>query len=174
MGNILAPNWDDYFMTMVYLAASKSRDEHTHIGAVVVGPDSEIRSTGYNSFPRGLNDDVLERHCKEDGEKFYWFEHAERNAIYNASLIGVSLKGCMMYTNGIPCMDCARGVVQSGIVEVVVDKEWDAQNPEKWKEHGKRALEMFREVNVKIRYWEGKLLEIQKFRRGKIFPDGKT
>ena len=48
--------WDDYFMTMVYLVASKSKDKRTKIGAVVVGPNKEIRSTGYNGFVRGLDD----------------------------------------------------------------------------------------------------------------------
>jgi len=57
-------NWDDYFMSMVYLAASKSKDERTHIGAVIVGKDNEIKSTGYNSFVRKLRDDVLERQKK--------------------------------------------------------------------------------------------------------------
>src|SRR3990167_9663054 len=99
-------NWDDYFMTMVYLVASKSKDERTKIGAVVVGQRKEIRSTGYNGFVRGLNDFAPERHARE--EKQYWFEHAERNALYNATLIGVSLADCIMYTNRVPCMDCAR------------------------------------------------------------------
>ena len=159
-------NWDDYFMSMVYLAASKSKDERTHIGAVIVGKDNEIKSTGYNSFVRKLRDDVLERQKKP--EKYFWFEHAERNAIYNATLIGTSLKGCKMYTNGIPCMDCARGVVQSGILEVIVDKRWNKTNKGEDLEHSSRTLKMFEEVSIKLRYWEGKLLNIEKFRRGEI------
>ena len=102
-------NWDDYFMSMAYLVAAKSKDIRTHIGAVVVGLNNEIKTTGYNSFVRGLQDNMPER--QEKPEKFYWFEHAERNAIYNATLIGTSLKGCKMYTNGIPCADCARGII---------------------------------------------------------------
>ena len=159
-------NWDDYFMSMVYLAASKSKDERTHIGAVIVGKDNEIKSTGYNSFVRKLRDDVLERQKKP--EKCFWFEHAERNAIYNATLIGTSLKGCKMYTNGIPCMDCARGVVQSGILEVIVDKGWNKTNKGEDLEHSSRTLKMFEEVSIKLRYWEGKLLNIEKFRIGEI------
>ena len=160
------PSWDNYFMSMVYLAASKSKDERTHIGAVIVGKDNEIKSTGYNSFVRKLRDDVLERQKKP--EKYFWFEHAERNAIYNATLIGTSLKGCKMYTNGIPCMDCARGVVQSGILEVIVDKGWNKTNKGEDLEHSSRTLKMFEEVSIKLRYWEGKLLNIEKFRRGEI------
>jgi len=159
-------NWDDYFMSMAYLVAMKSKDERTHIGAVVVGSDNEIKSTGYNSFVRGLNDNVSER--QEKPEKYFWMEHAERNAIYNATLNGTSLKGCKMYTNGIPCMDCARGVVQAGILEVVVDKMWNGDNGKKWSEHGERTIEMFDETGIKLRYWEGKIHQIEKFRRGKI------
>jgi dCMP deaminase len=159
-------SWDDYFMSMVYLIASKSKDERTHIGALIIGPDKEIKSTGYNSFVRRLKDDVPER--QEKPEKYYWFEHAERNAIYNAILIDASLKGCKMYTNGIPCMDCARGVVQSGILEVIVDKKWNESNKGEDLEHSRRTIQMFEEVGVNLRYWEGELLKIEKFRRGKI------
>jgi dCMP deaminase len=159
-------DWDSYFMTMVYLVAMRSKDENTHIGAVIVGPDNEIRSTGYNGFVRDLNDDVPER--QENPEKYYWFEHGERNAIYNATLMGVSLKDCRMYTNGVPCMDCARGVVQSGIREVIVDGNWDEENSERWAENARRSLEMFKEVGVGIEYWKGNFLKINKFRGGEV------
>ena len=172
MANIEVPKSDDYFMTMAYLVATKSKDNNTHIGAVVVGPDREIRSTGYNSFVRGLNDDVPER--QERPEKYYWFEHAERNAIYNATLMGVSLKGCKMYTNGVPCMDCARGVVQSGIIEIIVDKKWDEDNSEKWAEHAQRSLQMFKETGVDLRYWEGKFVNLEKYRNGQSSQLGKA
>ena len=159
-------DWDDYFMTMVYLVSSKSKDERTHIGAVIVGLEKEIRSTGYNSFVRGLDDNVFERHQKP--EKDYWIEHAERNAIYNATLIGASLKDCIMYTNGIPCMPCARGVVQSGIREVVVDGNWDSGNSKKQEENDKRTIEMFEEVGIKLRTHYANLVEIKKLNDGLI------
>lgn len=158
------PTLNDYFMTMVYLVASKSRDERTHMGAVVVGPGKEIRSTGYNSFVRGLNDAVTGRQRK--GEKQYWFEHAERNAIYNATLMGVSLVNCVMYTNGIPCMDCARGIVQSGIKEVIVDKKWDTNDLRRNRERNRRTLKMFKEVGVKLKYHNPKYVPIQKLNDG--------
>lgn len=163
-------SWDDYFMTLVYLVAMRSKDRSTHIGAVVIGPDKEIRSTGYNSFPRGMNDNVEKR--QDRPLKYEMIEHAERNACYNATLIGVSLKNCVMYTNGIPCSDCARAVIQSGIKEVVVDSRWHNKNDAKWKASCKISLEMFDEVGVKIRYWDGDIMDIVKFRHGKIF-DGK-
>jgi dCMP deaminase len=160
------PSWDDYFMSMAYLSASKSKDQRTHIGAVVVGPNNEVVSLGYNSFPRGINDNKPERQLKP--EKYPWFEHGERNAIYNATLIGASLKGCKMYTNGVPCTDCGRGVIQSGILEVIVDKEWNEGNSQEDKEDSDKTLQMFGEAGIKVRYWTGDLLEIQKYRRGEI------
>jgi dCMP deaminase len=157
-------NWDDYFMNMVYLVAMKSKDENTHIGAVIVGPDKEIRSTGYNSFVRGINDSIPERQIRP--EKYFWFEHAERNAIYNAARIGVSTKDCTMYTNGVPCMDCARAVIQAGIKRVVVDKQWDDNNVDVWIEQAKRSLQMFAESGVDISYISFDLIEPHKFLRG--------
>lgn len=160
------PSWDDYFMTMVYLVASRSKDKNTHIGAVVVGDKNEVRSVGYNSFVRGIDDNVPAR--QERPEKYYWFEHGERNAIYNATLMGVSLNGCKMYTNGVPCMDCARAVIQSGIKEIIVDEKWD--NSPKWTENCKRSLDMFKEADIKVKYYSGNFIELHKFRNGEINP----
>lgn len=159
-------NWDDYFMNMAYLVAMKSKDESTHIGAVVVGPDNEVRSVGYNSFPRNVDDNLKER--QERPEKYFWFEHAERNAIYNATLLGTSLKGCKLYTNGIPCMDCARGVVQSGIKEVIVDRYWDDNNNDIWIENANKTKVLFSEVGISLRYWSGELIQINRFKRGEV------
>jgi dCMP deaminase len=156
--------WDDYFMTMVYLAATRSKDLNSHLGAVIVDDKNRIVSVGYNSFVRGINDYVPER--QERPEKYFWFEHAERNAIYNAKR---DLDGCRMYTNGLPCMGCARGIVQTGIKEVIMDVVWNDANTEKWKEHARRAEVMLEEAGVKLRFWEGDLLEIYKFRSGKKF-----
>ena len=69
-------SYDELFMNMAYLAAMKSKDIKTHVGAVIVGPDNEVRSLGFNSFPRGINDNVLER--QERPEKYNWFAHSEK------------------------------------------------------------------------------------------------
>ena len=65
--------WVEYFRTLAHTVKLKSKDENTQIGAVIVGKDKEIVSTGYNSFPRGLKDNLKER--QERPEKYYWFEH---------------------------------------------------------------------------------------------------
>jgi dCMP deaminase len=158
-------NWDEYFMSMCYFIAMKSKDQNTKNGSVIVGPDNEIRSTGYNSFPRGINDNLQER--QERPEKYYWLEHGERNSIYNAARIGVSLKDCRMYTLGTPCMDCARGIVQSGISEVITHKKWDDSNIEIWNEHAKKSLTLFKEANIKFRIYNDKIISVIKSRKNK-------
>ena len=141
-------NWDEYFYEMANLVATKSKDISTQIGAVIVGPDNEIRSTGYNSFPAGLDDDVDER--QERPEKYYWIEHAERNALYNAAKIGVSTKDCTMYLNcGIPCCDCARGIINSGIKKIYIC-ETDITKSSHWLEHSKRSNIMFEESGIEV------------------------
>lgn len=164
MAEIITPSFDDIYMTMVYLIASKSRDESSKLGAVVVGSKNELRTTGYNGFVRGLDYNSPER--LERPEKYFWFEHAERNAIYNAVLAGISLEGCKMYTNGTPCMDCARAIVQSGIKEVIIDPEWDKHNNSKWAENAERTLRMFKELNIYLRYYSGNFIDINKFQNG--------
>jgi dCMP deaminase len=145
-------NWKEYFRGIAHQVKLKSKDRYTQIGAVVVGSDNQIVSTGYNSFPRGIDDSVDER--QERPEKYYWFEHAERNSLYNAALIGVSTKGCTMYlTCGIPCSDCARGIINSGIKKIVCERVGGAVG-KKWEEHAKRSIEMFNEAGVKIEYYE--------------------
>ena len=146
-------NWKEYFRNIAHQIKLKSKDEKTQIGAVIVGEDNEIVSTGYNSFPRGISDDISER--QERPEKYFWFEHAERNAIYNAARIGVSTKGTTMYlTCGIPCADCCRGIINAGITTIVCEVgEAGAKGP-KWEESGKRSLQMFNEAGVKIQFYE--------------------
>ena len=95
-------NWTEYFLGIAEQVKLKSKDESTQIGSVIVGMDNEILSTGYNSFPRGLDDSRPER--QERPVKYNYIEHSERNAIFNAARIGVSLKNSTIYlTAGLPC-----------------------------------------------------------------------
>lgn len=110
-------NWDSYFMEMATLVASKSKDRSTKVGCVIVGPNNEVRSTGYNGFCRGVDDDNDDRH--ERPEKYLWTEHAERNAIFNAARNGIRMEDCTAYTTMFPCADCARSFIQSGIRRIV-------------------------------------------------------
>lgn len=141
-------NWDDYFMNLARAVAERSKDRSTKVGCVIVGPDNEIRSTGYNSFPRGINDDVPERHARP--EKYVWTEHAERNAIYAAARVGTPLKGCKAYLPWFPCMDCARALIQSGIVELI-GVQPDLNDP-RWGEDFKRVGTLMAEAGVAVRF----------------------
>ena len=146
-------NWKEYFRNIAHQVKLKSKDKYTQIGAVIVGADNEIVSTGYNSFPRGIYDNEPLR--QERPEKYFWFEHAERNAIYNAARIGVSTKGTTMYlTCGIPCADCCRGIINAGITKIVCEVGEAGAKGSKWEESGKRSLEMFKEADVTIEYYE--------------------
>lgn len=146
----MSAKWDRYFMDIAERAALLSKDESTKLGAVIVGPDNEIRSTGFNSFPRGIQDDVAER--QERPGKYLFFEHAERNAIYNAARVGIPLKGCRLYCAWTPCADCARAIIQAGIVEVVVVASCYVQ--ERWAANMKVARTMLREAGVVLREME--------------------
>ena len=144
-------NWIEYFYNIAEEVKKKSKDKNTQIGAVIVGKDKEIVSTGYNSFPRGIDDERADR--QEKPEKYFWFEHAERNAIYNAARIGVSTKGCTMYlTCGIPCADCARGIINAGISKIYVMEGAGAQS-QKWLDSGERSRKMFKEAGVQIEWY---------------------
>lgn len=144
-------NWDDYFMGIAGFVAARSKDRSTKLGCVLVGPDNEIRSTGYNNFPRGINDDAPERHARP--EKYFWTEHAERNAVYAAARVGTPLKGCRAYLPWLPCMDCARALVQSGIVEVVAINH--TSDHAKYSEDFLRVGTLFAEAGVALRFVDG-------------------
>lgn len=156
-------SWDKYFITMAYLAAMRSKDESTHCGAVIVDEMNNVVATGYNSFVRGINDHVPERQLRP--EKYLWFEHGERNAIYSAAMNGHALKGCKIYVTGIPCADCARAIIQSGIKEVVV-RVRDKFGCE-WNDSMRVSCTMFEEAGVKLTKIDVDMIrEIYEFTRG--------
>ncbi|KRQ99337.1 hypothetical protein CP49_11990 [Bradyrhizobium valentinum] len=111
-------SWDARFFLLCTLLSSWSEDRSRQVGSVIVGSGNTILGTGYNGLPRKVSADYEARHSRENGEKYLWFEHAERNAIYNMARAGVSTVGCRMYVNNFPCADCARAIVQSGIVQL--------------------------------------------------------
>jgi len=153
------PDWDQLYITMCYLVGMRSKDSHTHMGSVIVDSDNVLVSTGYNSLPRGVEIDKEEnRLSREGGEKYFWLEHAERNAIYNAARRGTTLKGCKLYVPWCPCTDCARGIVQTGISDVIIHTNgqdfYDKHTNGKWVDSYKRTKDMFDEAGVNLRYVE--------------------
>jgi len=144
------PSWDEYYLGICKVVATRSKDPNTQIGCVIVGPHHEIRSTGYNSFPRGIRDDVPERLVRPT--KYLWIEHAERNAICNAARSGTPTEGCTIYVEIMPCMDCARAIVQAGILEVVVSTARMAQySSVYYDEHFGNSEVLFGEAGVRVR-----------------------
>jgi len=139
-------DWDARFVFLAQHIGSWSKDRSQGIGAVIAGPNHEIRSVGYNGFPRGVNDEVDERH--ERPEKYFWTEHSERNAIFNAARVGTPLEGCTIYCSWFPCIDCARAIVQCGIIRVVVRAV--NMNHEKYKGEFERAEVLFKEAGVEL------------------------
>jgi len=110
------PNWDEYFIDLATAIARKSKDT-TAVGCVIVGPDNEMRSCGWNGFSRGVKD-LEERMVRPD--KYDWTIHAEANAVANAARVGISLNECRAYVTHFCCSSCADMLIQSGICEVVV------------------------------------------------------
>ena len=114
--------WDDYFMSVAFLSAQRSKDPNKQVGAVIVGPDRVIMGVGYNGFPRGCSDSDLPWAKKSaNGDpmetKYAYVCHAEMNAIMNKN--SQSLRGATLYVTMYPCNECAKLIIQSGIREVV-------------------------------------------------------
>ena len=80
--------------------------------------------------------------------KYLWSEHAERNAVYNAARLGVPLVGCTCYVNWFPCADCARAVIQCGMIRLVGLEPTDAD--ETWDAAMAVAREMFDEAGIEV------------------------
>jgi len=144
------PGWDEYYLDICKVVAARSKDPNTQIGCVIAGPAHEIRSTGYNSLPRGIRDDVPER--LERPTKYLWMEHAERNAIYNAARCGTPLEGCTLYVEIMPCMDCGRAIVQAGIRDVIISGARMSQySSDYYNEHFQNVEALFQEAGVNVR-----------------------
>lgn len=143
------PDWDKYFMMICDIVALRSKDTSMKVGCVIVGTGKEILSTGYNSFPRGINDYVQSRY--ERPEKYMWFEHAERNAIYNAARNGVQLLDSTIYTNFFPCPDCARAIISVGCKKLVYQ---ETDIPSRWEQQMERSRQMLVEAGVEIQKQE--------------------
>lgn len=139
-------SWDHYFLEHARVAATRSKDPSSQVGAIIVR-DRTILSTGYNGFPRGVNDDIPERY--ERPAKYTWVVHGEENAILNACRNGVGVMGATLYvTPFAPCVHCAKAIIQSGIREVVIDAR--IENP-RWVEEFKVADTILKAAKVLVR-----------------------
>lgn len=163
-------DWDKYFITMAYLVSMKSKDPSTRVGAVIVGPDHAIRSTGFNGFPRGVRD-LPERYENRD-YKYYACNHAEENAVLHCARIGVSAVGCTLYTQWLPCAYCAKAIIQSGISNIVYHKEFPGNNNDnniRWQNSMNISKEMMAEAGIAIRVFSGTILQINGLYNNNVF-----
>ena len=110
-------SWDEYFMGIALLAAQRSKDPGTQVGACIVSPENIIISTGYNGLPNGCSDDEFPWEREGANTKYPFVVHAELNAILNAG--GRVLRGARLYVALFPCNECAKAIIQSGVKEVL-------------------------------------------------------
>jgi dCMP deaminase len=144
-------DFNGYFISIADTVREKSKDPSSKIGAVIVGPDKQIVSTGFNGFPRGIDETDQLRWKRPI--KYDYIEHAERNAIYNAARHGIALRGSTMYMVGFgppctPCIACAKAVIQSGIVRFVGHSLKPA--PDNWIEELWFAKRLLEEAGVEV------------------------
>lgn len=110
-------SWDEYFMGIAMLAAMRSKDPNTQVGACIVNKDNIIVSTGYNGMPKGCSDDEYPWERTGEATKYPFVVHAELNAILNAA--GRNVRGSRIYVSLFPCNECAKAIIQSGIKEIL-------------------------------------------------------
>ena len=110
-------SWDEYFMGIALLAARRSKDPSTQVGACIVSPENIIISTGYNGMPKGCSDDEFPWDREGENTKYPYVVHAELNAILNAN--GRDLRDSRIYVALFPCNECAKAIIQSGVKQVI-------------------------------------------------------
>ncbi len=132
-------------MGVAELSAMRSKDPSTQVGACIVNAKKRIVGIGYNGFPIGIDDDVYPWES-EGGfleTKYPYVVHAEPNAILNST---VSLENATLYVTLFPCHECAKLIIQSGIIEIVYGEN-------KYQEEAsvKASMRMLRDAGVKYR-----------------------
>lgn len=100
------------FMEICFTLSKLSIDTSSKCGCLAVHDDGALLSGGYNNPIRGSDDKNIPLEVRPD--KYYFMEHSERNAVYNASRHGIKLMGCTFYVTGFPCVDCLRAMLQAG------------------------------------------------------------
>lgn len=112
--------WEEYFMATAFLAAKRSKDPCTQVGACIVNDENVIVGVGYNGMPKNCHDDHFPWGKTSNNpllNKFMYVCHAEVNAVLNKN--SVDVKNCKLYVGLFPCNECAKVIIQSGIKEVI-------------------------------------------------------
>tara|TARA_R110002167_G_scaffold93122_1_gene249750 strand:+ start:7160 stop:7603 length:444 start_codon:yes stop_codon:yes gene_type:complete len=137
--------WDLRFMEMAELVSTWSKDPSTKIGAVVVDSNRRMVGTGYNGFPRGV-EDSCDRYADRP-TKYSLVVHAELNAILNAA---APLEGTTLYVTRAPCSECAKSIIQSGVRRVVWVGDEDAAMAARWAESRATMHTLFDESGIDV------------------------
>ena len=120
-------SWDEYFMGIAMLAARRSKDPSTQVGACIVSAANIIISPGYNGLPKGCSDDEFPWDREGEQTKYPFVVHAELNAILNAN--GRDLRVSRLDVALFPCNECAKAIIQSGVSEVLYLSDKYADSP---------------------------------------------
>jgi dCMP deaminase len=139
--------WDRLFTNIAKDVANHSKDPSTKVGCVLVR-DRQIISFGYNGFPRGIAD--TEQRLNDRPTKYQHVVHAEANAFLNAARKGVSTLGTTAYVTFFPCVECAKGLIQAGVVEVVEVPGMKSPTGN-WVESHRAAGQLLTEAGVRMR-----------------------
>jgi len=124
------PSWDDYFMEITRVVATRSTCLRRQVGALLVR-DKRILSSGYNGTPRGLVH-CMETGCLREGmgipsgqrQELCRGLHAEQNVIVHAAYHGINIAGAVLYVTHQPCITCAKMIINAGIVKVIYAGEY--------------------------------------------------
>ncbi len=112
-------DWDTYFISVAFLSAKRSKDPTCKVGAVIINNNNIIVATGYNGFPKKINDDFLswdKNNINPLKNKYPYVIHAEINAILNRNQ--TDLTNCTLYTTHYPCNECTKMILQSNITTI--------------------------------------------------------
>jgi dCMP deaminase len=137
-------SWDETFFDIIDVIAQRSDDPDTKLGAIIVGPNNDIISIGYNGLPRGIK--PTETNTKRP-TKYDYMEHAESNAILNCVRNNTKIpEGSKLYVQMVPCVVCTRMIIQAGISQVIIGST-ESSNP-KWREDWETSSLMLDEAGV--------------------------
>ena len=115
-------DWEEYFMSLAFLASCRSPCERLHVGCVIV-KNNRVISTGYNGFISGAPHESIIRDGHEQATI-----HAEQNAIADAAKRGVSIDESTMYITHYPCINCCKMICSSGIKKVIYNNDYRNDN----------------------------------------------
>ena len=146
------------FVPVARAMAGLSYDPSTQVGAVILDDDSNILSTGFNGFPRGVYDAPARYLDRET--KLKYISHAEANAVAQAARVGARLLGStLVLTSLYPCSNCAKLIIQAGITRVFAPHMPDDS---KWHDEKLISEVMFEEAGVEVVFYDGNFPDGQK------------